>query len=131
MKRILAATAACTALAACGGPAPAPQPISPGAEPSATVVLTDCGTFDLPQGERLPGAAGQCLVDAVEAGRPARLKVTRPTVEGDPITVTYAAGADGRVQVVNDATQDKFGSQTITRRTCTGPELDFAECSEA
>ncbi|MET8150159.1 DUF4362 domain-containing protein [Actinoplanes sp. NPDC005259] len=96
--------------------------------------MTDCGTFDLPQGDRLPEPAARCLVDAVQAGHPARLKVTRPTTEGDPIPVTYTAGAGGRVEVITDSRQDGFGARVITRQTCTeptaAPELDFAQCSD-
>jgi hypothetical protein len=128
-KRILVMAVACVALAACGEPSSSPQP----AAPSASAV-TDCGTFTLSQGERLAEQAARCLVEAVQAGRPARLKVTRPTTEGDPIPVTYTAGADGRIEVVTDSRQDEFGEQTITRATCTGPVatpgLDFADCAQ-
>ena len=97
--------------------------------------VTDCGTFELSQGERPPETAVRCLVDAVEARIRARLKVTRPTVEGDPIPVTYVTHADGSVEVITDARQDKFGSGDIQRMTCVRPSLtpdgpDFAECSE-
>lgn len=96
--------------------------------------MTDCDTFNLSQGDRLPESAARCLVDAVQAGQPARLKVTRPTTEGDPIPVTYTAGADSRVEVITDSRQDGFGTQVITRQTCTEPtatpELQFAQCSD-
>jgi hypothetical protein len=55
-------------------------------------------------------------------------------VEGDPIPVTYTAGADGRVEVITYSRQDKYGAQVITRQTCTGPTAprsDFAQCSES
>jgi hypothetical protein len=97
--------------------------------------VTDCGTFKLSQGERLPESAVRCLVEAVQARRPARLMQTRPTVEGDPIPVTYVADTDGRVEVITDSRQDAFGSRIVVRQTCTGParggpgQLDFAECS--
>jgi hypothetical protein len=131
MKRILGPALATLTLAACGGWDTPPRAI---ATPSTAAASTDCGTFDLPQGESLPDSAVRCLVEAVRAGRPARLQVTRPTVEGDPIPVTYTAGTDGRVEVITDSRQDSFGTPIITRETCTGPilasQLEFAECSE-
>ncbi|MBW6433390.1 DUF4362 domain-containing protein [Actinoplanes hulinensis] len=134
MKRILGTVLACATLAACGGPDPSPRPTAPTTAPSATVGLTDCGTFNPPQGDGLPESAARCLIEAVRAGRPAQLKVTRLTVEGDPIPVTYAAGADGRVEITTDSRKDGFGTQVVTRRTCTdpvaAPELEFAHCSE-
>jgi hypothetical protein len=132
MKRILGPVLVSLTLAACGTSAPAPRTPATSAEPRP-VVATDCGTFDLPQGGRLPGSAARCLSEAVQAGRPARLAVSRLTVEGDRIPATYTAGTDGRVEVVTDSRQDAFGEQIVTRRTCSGPipgpELEFAECS--
>jgi hypothetical protein len=134
MKRFLAPVLAWLTLAACGGSGTSPQAAATGADPGSTVVVTDCGTFDLGQGDSLPEFAARCLVEAVRARQPARLHVTRPTTEGDPIPVTYTTGADGRVEVVTDARQDRFGAQVITREICTGPiaahQLAFAQCSE-
>ncbi|MCY1145589.1 hypothetical protein OWR29_46945 [Actinoplanes sp. Pm04-4] len=94
----------------------------------------DCGTFTLGQADTLPGSAARCFIDAASAGHPARLKVTSPTVEGDPIPVTYTAGADGRTEVITDTRQDGFGPQQITRQTCQGPSpaaksLLFTKCT--
>jgi hypothetical protein len=61
-------------------------------------------------------AAIRCFVEAVHARHPAQLKETRPTVEGDPIPITYIAGADGRVEVITDSRPDTFGSGIIERR---------------
>ena len=134
MKRILGPVLASLTLAACGGSDASPKVTATGTDPSSAIVVTDCGTFTVPQGGRLPESAARCLVEAVQARHPARLKVTSPTTEGDPIPVNYTAGADGRVEVVTDSRQDRFGSRVITRETCTGPiaarQLDFAECSE-
>jgi len=134
MKRTLGTVSACLTLAACGGPDHSPQVSALKTVRSAIVSMTDCGTFNLSQGERLLESAARCLVDAVQAGHPARLKVTSPTTEGDPIPVTYTAGADGRVEVITDSTQDGFGTQVITSQTCTeptvAPELRFAQCSD-
>ena len=135
MKRILGTVLAWSMLTACSGPDPSPQATAVRADPSAATVMKDCGTFNLAQGEELPESAARCLVEAAEAGKPARLKATRLTTEGDPIPVTYTAGTDGRVEVITDSRQDAFGVPAITRQICTGPvavpELDFAQCSEA
>ena len=131
MKRIAGPILALLALAACDG-STAPPP-SAAAGSSSAAAVTDCGTFELGQGDGMPEAATRCLVEAVRDGSPARLQVTRPTTEGDPIPVTYTAGADGRVEVLTDSRQDKFGPQTITRQFCTGPtapQLTFAQCAE-
>jgi len=133
MRRILYATLALLTLTACDGSAASPQAGAAGAAPSSASI-TDCGTFTLPLGESLPGAAAQCLVDAARAGRAARLMVTQSTDEGDPIPVTYTAGTDRTVEVITDSRQDKFGVKVVTRQVCTGPVatnggLDFAECS--
>jgi hypothetical protein len=134
MKRVLGPVLAWLTLAACGGPADSPRATATRADPSSSVVAADCGTFNLGQGDRLPESAARCLVEAAQAGHPARLRTTRPSVEGDPIAVTYTAGADGRVEVITDSRQDRFGAQVITRAICTGPiaapELTFALCSE-
>jgi hypothetical protein len=132
MKRILGSVLAGLTLAACSGPDNSPRAA---ASPAATaVVVTDCGTFVLNQGEEVPESAVRCLAEAVRAGTPARLKATRPTTEGDPLPITYTAGTDGSVAVLTDSRQDKFGVRTITREICTGPpivpDLIFARCAE-
>jgi hypothetical protein len=134
MTRLVRLLLACSALAACTGPhGSGPElPPPPGSPPSRAT--TDCGTFTLSQGEEFPAAAAQCLISAAKQGLPARLVVTRPTVEGDPIPETYTA-RDGRVEVVTDTRQDGFGAKRITYQTCTGPQLMkggiiFASCTE-
>ena len=134
MRRTLVPALASLLLAACGGADTSPRVAATGPGPSSAAV-TDCGTFHLSQGEDLADSASRCLLDAVQAGRPARLKVTRPSTEGDPIPTTYTARSDRRVEVITDSRQDKFGAQVITRAICTGPSaapwLEFAECSES
>ncbi|WP_229070395.1 DUF4362 domain-containing protein [Actinoplanes sp. DH11] len=129
MKRIVTMMLAGATLAACGQPAPDRR-----TEPAASPV-PDCGTFLLGQGEKVPADAATCLIDAAKAGRVTTLKVTSPTVEGDPIPVTYAARPDGRVDVTTDSRADNFGEQTISRETCSEPALTrdgiaFTECSD-
>ncbi|MFI6760570.1 DUF4362 domain-containing protein [Micromonospora sp. NPDC050417] len=134
MKRVLYLAVVAVALSACGGPNASDVDAAAPADASSEE-LTDCGTFVLSQGEALTDNAVKCFVDAVQAGRPARLKQTSPTTEGDPIITEYEAGTDGRVEIVTDSRQDNFGQQIISRHTCTGPTprpgmIDFAHCSE-
>jgi len=102
----------------------------------------DCGTYVLSQGEDVPEAAYRCFIEAVESGRSARLKETKPTTEGDPIPVTYVGDANGRVERTTDSREDSFGTQVVLRHTCTGPTMatppamekpwmTFANCSNA
>ena len=95
----------------------------------------DCGSFTLDQGDDLPAEAARCFVDAASAGRPVRLSVTAPTVEGAPIPTTYTAGADGRTEVVSDFRKDPFSSQAVVKQICQGPSaggqgIRFARCAE-
>jgi hypothetical protein len=110
--------------------------VTPTISPTAAAVARkDCGTYGLSQGETVPETAYSCLIDAVDARRPARLQVTQPTTEGDPIPVTYIADAQGRVEVTTDSRRDSFGTQVVTQQMCSGPiarggNLTFAKCSE-
>ncbi|MFC7550355.1 hypothetical protein [Plantactinospora sp. GCM10030261] len=97
------------------------RPPATGPATTTEAVVADCGTFALDQGERLPAGAVSCFVDAAGTGRPARLTVSTPTAEGDPITESYAADAAGRITVVIDTRRDRYGSPGVSRRTCTGP----------
>ena len=127
--------AACTGQDTSNAGATARADASTARADASSSAVADCGTFNLSQGEGLPDSAIRCFIEAVQARRPARLKETRPSVEGHPNLETYVAGADGRVQVTTDSRQDPFGTQGITRKTCTGPTaaegwLRFAQCSE-
>ena len=127
-----AALAGCSAKGAASSPAPAAS--SAPAAPAASAASTDCGTFVLGQGGRVPDDATRCLAEALIAGGRAQLKVTRPTVEGDPIPITYTTRPDGKLDVLTDTRKDHFGAQRVTRQTCTAPTrpghlLDLADCS--
>lgn len=116
-------------------PAATRPPAAP--PPPAAAGTIDCGTFSLNQGSLLPATAITCLVDAVKQRKQARLQVTRPTVEGDPIITWYATRPDGIVEVTRDATKDKFGGGVgITRELCSGPvpegdSVRFERCDPA
>src|SRR5687768_2180925 len=105
-----------------GGCAPPMEPRAPitAATPAGTV---DCGTATVGQLEAPPAAMVDCFVAAARRGEPARLVITRPTTEGDPITAIYVARADGRVEVVTDARLDAFGTGEVTRDLCTDPTV--------
>jgi hypothetical protein len=131
-----ASSAPPSASAAAPGTTPAAtQP--PAAPPPAAAGTIDCGTFSLDQRGLLPATAITCLIDAVKQRKQARLQVTRPTVEGDPIITWYAARSDGIVEVTRDATKDKFGGGVgITRELCSGPvpegdSVRFERCDPA
>ncbi len=104
-------------LAGCGQSAGATPGMSAVPEVSSSVDV-NCGTFTLGQGEMLPESVVRCFIDAVRAGRSADLKVTRPTIEGDPIPASFHADANGQIVVIVDSRQDSFGSQIITRYVC-------------
>ncbi|MBV1853807.1 DUF4362 domain-containing protein [Catellatospora tritici] len=135
----LALTAGCDS-SDTGTPAAAtPRPTaSPSARPPEHgTESAACGVFRLNQGETLPPRAGSCLIDAVGARRVAELVVTRPTVEGDPITLQYASTIEGTVIVITDSRLDHFAGPGagFTTQTCTGPSLrqgylDFVTCTE-
>jgi hypothetical protein len=133
MRHVSAVLCVPLALAACAGPVPQAAPRLAGQTPAA-VAAADCGTFELSQAEHAPATAIDCFVDAVRAGRPAELRITRPTVEGDPIPTTYVAGADRRIEVTTDTTRDNFGPRLVHRQVCVDPVvvrggLTFAQCS--
>ncbi|MEU2611158.1 DUF4362 domain-containing protein [Micromonospora sp. NPDC007271] len=117
------------ALAACGtaGPAPVPPdsaPVpsdSPLAYATPSPVRPDCGVWTLAQGRRLPAEAADCFDDALRDGQEVRMRVTAPSLEGDPITNDYVVRGDGRVEVTVDARRDRYGSGRVERMVCSGP----------
>jgi hypothetical protein len=91
----------------------------------------------LGQGDPIPATASGCFVSAVRAGRPARLAVATPTIEGAPIFLTYRSDATGAVEVTTDSRQDNLGERAIRRETCrldtgtpTPDRLRFSGCSK-
>ncbi|MEU8818930.1 DUF4362 domain-containing protein [Actinoplanes sp. NPDC048796] len=125
------ALVAVLALAACSDTAAEPPEVLRLASPGTVV---DCGTFRL-EDRQLPQEAGLCLLGAARQGQIARLEVTAPTTEGDPITTVYATRPDGGVEVVEDNRRDSRGSREVTREVCTGPAigeygLQFSQCGK-
>jgi hypothetical protein len=121
-------------LAACAAPDRTAVPSTVSAT-AAAEARKDCGTYVLSQGETVPEMVYACLIEAIDSRRPAKLKVTQPTTEGDPIPVTYIADAEGRVKMITDSRRDNFGTHVVTQQMCSGPIvrggfLTFAKCSE-
>ncbi|GLY93410.1 DUF4362 domain-containing protein [Actinoplanes sp. NBRC 103695] len=117
MRRILLPLALLGFAAACDSPDAGP----PVAAPSPAAAVVDCGTFDRKQREGFPAEGSSCLIEANKARKPAFLKVTMPSTEGDPIITTYHSGVDGKVEVISDTRQDNFGPKQVTRETCDTP----------
>ena len=63
-------------------------------------------------------AARECFWAAYEQRRPAEFRTTRPTIEGDPITLTYRIREGGVVEVIIDSRQDTFSNRGITFLEC-------------
>lgn len=127
--RIWIGTVAIVLLAGCGA-------AGTNGAPAAAPAVTDCGTFTIGQGDTVPAAARDCLITATQAREPARLKVTWPTVEGDPIPELYEADSTGRVHVTSDTRSDRFGPKAVTTRVCADvtvvqERLTFGRCDPA
>jgi hypothetical protein len=113
--RALAVLVAVLALAGCGSEDDADAE-APSSEPG----VEDCGSYE---SLNEPVTAEQremnrCLLDAVAGARPAKLVVTLATVEGDPITHYYTVSETGEIDVLVDATEDKFGDGKWRSSTC-------------
>jgi hypothetical protein len=105
--------------------------------PQAEAAVENCGAYE---SLNEPVTAEQkemnrCLLDAVAAARPAKLVVTFATVEGDPITHYFTVIDSGEVEVLVDATKDRFGSETWQASRCTvltetNGRLSWTGCTE-
>ena len=99
---------------------------APGARPSRFLErepLTSCGEVELGQGEDIPQSARDCLEDTAGS----ELVVTRPTVEGEPVTEWQRHLAGGDYEYFTDMTQDSFGGGWWYT-FCPRSEDDTAEC---
>jgi len=80
-----------------------------------------------------------CFTTAMKTGRPARLRFTQFSTEGDPIFTTYTTAGDGSATVLTDARLDSFGANTgsVQTETCRRPETRpvarglFLDCGPA
>ncbi len=83
--------------------------------PAADAAQTRCGEYAIPQGTSgIPAEKLDCVASAFAAKRTATLSVTEPTTEGDPIVTTYTTTVDGTLDVVVDATADKWAGANAT-----------------
>lgn len=122
---VVAAVVTAVALAACAGPgvgggggahpidsaralhdAPAAVAATAADSGATSAAVTDCGDFELDQGERLPASATDCL-----AAAPARLAWSSVTSEGDPTpTFAFTRGSSGAVDVYSTSAFDSYGA---------------------
>ena len=114
-----------TLLSACGSSTPAPDavPSSRARSSPASSAQGDCGEVVLRQGEMLEAVGAReraCLEDALADGRSATLTVTAPTVEGDPVTTTWAVAADGTLSADSDVSRDRFADPSADYRVICG-----------
>lgn len=96
-------------LTGCGFGAPSPSPLG-----------IDCGAEDQQMGTNLNQEGRRCLLNAFERGTPATFVSRLTTIEGDPITRTYAVLGPGDVRIAHDARRDSFGSGEIELLRCAG-----------
>ncbi|MGC4917325.1 hypothetical protein [Streptomyces albogriseolus] len=84
-----------------------------------------CGEVGLAQGEEIQKQAAReidCLRRALKSGESAELKITYPTVEGDPIREYYRLTPQGRLEVYTDSTDDPYSDQKWSFAECYTPE---------
>lgn len=60
----------------------------------------------------------RCLLDAFRTGTAAYMTTQYPTMEGDPIRTLYQVVDKGLVDVVDDSTEDAWGSRDIFQYQC-------------
>lgn len=86
--------------------------------------LPDCGRvnagLDLRWRAKHP-APWTCFADAHETGSDAELAVVYLTDEGDPIRAWYRLAGDN-LEIYEDATEDRFGSEDWSFTECPVPE---------
>ncbi|GAA1359252.1 hypothetical protein [Catellatospora chokoriensis] len=96
--------------------------------------LASCGEVSLGQGEQMQQKAVQeiaCLQRALKDGESAELKVTHPTVEGDPLRTYYRVLPQGRLEVYTDSTDDRYSDRNWSFAECYSPEwLPGISCAQ-
>lgn len=106
----------------------------PGGEPSAGVPSDgadaalgslyefrgqDCGNVSAgPPAWTIPPTAAECVVAAWRSGRLANLRITGPTVEGDPVTIAFQVTGQGTYDYISDSRHDAFGTKGVRLWRC-------------
>jgi hypothetical protein len=88
---------------------------------SARPTLPFCGhetVRRLPVGDVGEPDAWDCLLDALDAGRPAELVRDSLTIEGGNLRDIYRVLPSGQIEWLSDASQDAFGSGQWTQVLC-------------
>jgi hypothetical protein len=109
MRIAILLTLAAAMLAGCGS-----------GDPSGTPFGIDCGGEDQQMGTNLNQEGRRCLLNAYEDGVRATFVSRLTTIEGDPITRTYAVYGPGDVRIAHDARRDSFGSGEVELLRCAG-----------
>jgi hypothetical protein len=114
-------------IAACGGDPVEPSAVpSPPAFPDAPAVvqrrvaLPFCGEETVVNDQGRSDEGRQCLWNAYLTRRPAEFVSHMRTIEGDPVTYIFRVGADGRVEIFVDHTQDAWSAGRWLRLGCPG-----------
>ncbi|MEU6950703.1 hypothetical protein ABZ957_36785 [Streptomyces sp. NPDC046316] len=87
--------------------------------------FSSCGEVSLAQGEKMQKQAVReivCLRRALKSGEGAELKVSYPTVEGDPIREYYRLTPQARLEVYTDSTDDRYSDQKWSFVECHSSE---------
>lgn len=94
--------------------------------------MPSCGEEVLDRGLVADQDGWNCLLTALDAGRNAELVRVMTTLEGDPITQIFRVHADGRIELMVDATRDRFGSGRWELLECGRllPGGDWEGCAE-
>lgn len=86
--------------------------------------LPNCGEVALEQGERLQLQGRSelaCLRAAFSSGDGAELKVSFPTVEGDPVAEYYRVTSNRTTEIYVDSTEDPNSDQKWSFAQCEKP----------
>ena len=76
---------------------------------------------------KINAAARRCFLEGNAAHRPVVFVLSQTSVEGDPIVTIYRSDDTGRIEVLIDATRDKFGSGKWERQHCNSVTTKFPD----
>jgi nucleotide-binding universal stress UspA family protein len=113
VSRAVAGLAAALVIGGCG--------LLPSAPPDWVAnrsAMPSCGEETLDRGLAENGAGWDCLMAALERSHDAELIRHLTTLEGDPVRQILRIHADGQIELIVDATRDRFGSGQWERLSC-------------